>query len=111
AAYYLAGTVLTTLFGAGFVVATETLHVLLLALFVNLIAGQYRTALVALGRQRQDLGAVAASALVHVAAKLVLIPLFAIAATECGTLLGELILMLAAMSLVLSAFRESSDCK
>jgi O-antigen/teichoic acid export membrane protein len=105
AALFLARVALTTLFGPTFGAATRVLQVLLLALIVNLIAGHCRTALVAMGRQRYDLGAVAASAIFHVMAKLILIPLVGIAGTACGTLAGEALLMLIAMSLVRTNIR------
>jgi len=107
--FFLARASLMILFGPRFDAATGILQVLLLAAFVNLIAGQYRTALVASGCQRQDLAAVAASAIAHVVAKLVLIPQFGAAGTACGTLLGEAMLMFTAMSLVRTTIRESRD--
>jgi O-antigen/teichoic acid export membrane protein len=109
AGFFLARASLMILFGPGFDAATGILQVLLLAVFVNLIAGQYRTALVAAGCQRQDLAAVAASAVAHVAAKLILIPHFGAAGTACGTLLGEAVLMVTAMSLVRTTVRESRN--
>jgi O-antigen/teichoic acid export membrane protein len=89
-----AETALHFLFGPDFEAATRPLRVLLLALPANLAAGHYRAALIALGRQQLDLRLVAACALVHIGAKLCLIPAFGMSGAACGTVAGEAALML-----------------
>jgi O-antigen/teichoic acid export membrane protein len=95
ASLFLAQTALRLLFPPGFQSATGALQILLLALPLTLIAGHYRTALVAEGLQRHDLGLVTIGAIVHLGAKLVLIPILGSSGAAWGTLTGEAILMLA----------------
>jgi O-antigen/teichoic acid export membrane protein len=95
----LAGTILQLLFarpGFRFDAATAVCQVLLLALPANLVAGHFRSVLIAVGRQRLDVRLVAAGAIVHVAAKLILIALLGMIGAAWGTLLGETVLMLLA---------------
>jgi O-antigen/teichoic acid export membrane protein len=100
AALLLAGPVLRMLFGAGFEAATGALQILLVALPLNLVAGHFRTLLVATGRQRRDLGLVAIGTIVHVAAKLILIPAVGMNGAAWGTLVGEAALMLVSWAAV-----------
>jgi O-antigen/teichoic acid export membrane protein len=97
AAWFLTGFALRLLFGPPFAAATEAVQILFLALPAHLVAGHFRTALVAVGRQRQDLGIVGAATLAHVAAKLCLIPFLGINGAAWGTLFGEIALMLLAL--------------
>jgi O-antigen/teichoic acid export membrane protein len=92
-ALLLTSFVLGLLFGAPFVAATSAVQILFLAWPVQLISGHFRTALVAQGRQRQDLGLVGVATIAHLIAKLSLIPLLGINGAALGTLTGELILL------------------
>jgi O-antigen/teichoic acid export membrane protein len=92
----LARAVLHLLFGGNFEEATTALQILILALPLHLAAGHFRTAFVALGRQRLDLRLVAIAAVVHVAAKLLLIPRLGITGAAWGTLVGEAALLVLA---------------
>jgi O-antigen/teichoic acid export membrane protein len=94
AALLLAGPVLHLLFGASFEAATGALRILVLALPLNLVAGHFRILLVATGRQRRDLSLVAIGTVVHVSAKLILIPAVGFNGAAWGTLVGEAALML-----------------
>ena len=91
----LARPVMHLLFPPAFDVATGALQILLIALPLHLAAGHFRTALVATGRQRRDLGLVTAGAIIHIAAKLLLIPLLGISGAAWGTLAGEAMLLFA----------------
>ncbi len=95
-AMFLAENVLRLLFGDSFAAATRPVQILFLAWPAYLVAGHFRTALIALGRQRQDLRLVVVATLVHVAAKLCLIPWLGINGAAWGTLFGEILLMLLA---------------
>jgi O-antigen/teichoic acid export membrane protein len=95
-AMFFAENVLQLLFGAPFAAAARPVQILFLAWPAHLIAGHFRTALLALGRQGQDLRLVVAAALAHVAAKLCLIPWLGINGAAWGTLAGEIVLMLLA---------------
>jgi O-antigen/teichoic acid export membrane protein len=101
-----AGTILHLLFARASDAATAICQVLLLALPANLIAGHFRSALIALGRQRLDVRLVAIGAMVHVAAKLILIPLCGMIGAAWGTLLGETVLMLLAWQACRATTRE-----
>ncbi len=92
----LAGTILPLLFSREVNEAIPICQVLLLALPPSLVAGHYRAALIALGRQGLDMRLVAVGAAVHVVAKLALIPLYGMIGAAWGTLVGETILMLLA---------------
>ena len=92
----LSRAVLHLLFGGNFEEATTALQILILALPLHLAAGHFRTALVALGRQRLDLRLVALAAIVHVAVKLLLIPRLGITGAAWGTLVGETALLMLA---------------
>jgi O-antigen/teichoic acid export membrane protein len=89
----LARAVLHLLFGGDFEGATTALRILILALPLHLAAGHFRTAFVALGRQRLDLRLVALTAIVHVAVKLLLIPRLGITGAAWGTFVGEAALL------------------
>lgn len=101
----LSGVVLRMLFKPEFGAAAGALQILVLAVPVHLAAGHYRLALVALNRQRQDLVLVAISALVHVAAKVLLIPTLGLNGAALGTFTGEGVLMLLALVGVRSALK------
>ena len=96
AGIFLARAVLHLLFGGNFEEATPALQILILALPLHLAAGHFRTAFVALGRQRLDLRLVALAAIVHVAAKLLLIPRLGITGAAWGTVAGEAALLVLA---------------
>ncbi len=89
----LSRAVLHLLFGGNFEGATTALKILIVALPLHLTAGHFRTAFVALGRQRLDLRLVALAAIVHVAVKLFLIPRLGITGAAWGTLVGEAALL------------------
>ncbi|MGE5194507.1 MAG: oligosaccharide flippase family protein [Deltaproteobacteria bacterium] len=93
-ALLLAPGVLRFLYGPDFDGATGVLRILLLVLPLQLLAGHWRAALVAAGRQRYDLGLVACGAVVHVGAKLTLIPAVGIGGAAWGTFAGEATLLL-----------------
>ncbi|MGE5194314.1 MAG: polysaccharide biosynthesis C-terminal domain-containing protein [Deltaproteobacteria bacterium] len=97
----------TGVFPPGFEAATRALQILLVVVPLQPVAGHYRTALVALGRQRHDLGVVSAGAIVRVAAKLVLIPLAGISGAAWGTLTGEAAVMLPAVFVARTPVRAS----
>jgi O-antigen/teichoic acid export membrane protein len=96
AALFFASVALRVLFGAPFIAATWAVQILFLVWPAQLVAGHFRTALVAQGRQRQDLGLVGGAALAHVIAKACLIPWLGITGAAWGTLGGETLLALAA---------------
>jgi O-antigen/teichoic acid export membrane protein len=96
AGVFLARPVLHLLFGGNFEEATGALQILILALLPHLAAGHFRTAFVALGRQRLDLRLVALATIAHIAAKLVLIPRLGITGAAWGTFVGEAVLLVLA---------------
>lgn len=106
AALLFAGIALRLLFGAPFTAATSAVQILFLAWPAQLVAGHFRTALVAQGRQQRDLRLVGAAAVVHVIAKFVLIPWLGINGAACGTLAGEIFLMLLAWQAQHPSYRE-----
>lgn len=85
----LAAPMLTVVFGPEFVVAVPALRLLSLVVVVNLVGRHYRQVLVATGRQVVDLRMTGIGAVVHVVAKLGLIPAFGITGAALGTLVGE----------------------
>ena len=103
----LAGTILQLLFARASEAATAVCQVLLLALPANLVAGHFRSVLIAVGRQRLDVRLVAAGAIVHVAAKLILIPTLGMIGAAWGTLLGETMLMLLAWQASRTVLRDN----
>jgi O-antigen/teichoic acid export membrane protein len=109
AALLLGPAVLRLLFGPGFDEAAPVLRVLLLVLPLQLLSGHGRMALVALGRQRYDLGLVACSAGVHVVSKLALIPSFGMIGAASGTFAGEAVLVLLAWYATHTVFREAEN--
>jgi PST family polysaccharide transporter len=109
AALLLGPAVLRLLFGPGFDEAAPVLRILLLVLPLQLLSGHGRMALVALGRQRYDLGLVAVSAVIHVGAKLALIPAFGMSGAAWGTFAGEAALMFLAWYATRTVFREGED--
>src|SRR5262245_5525393 len=109
AALLLGPAVLRLLFGPGFDEAVPVLRILLLVLPLQLLSGHGRMALVALGRQRYDLGLVAFSAGVHVTAKLALIPSFGMIGAAWGTFAGEAALMVLAWYATRTVFREGEN--
>lgn len=104
----LADTILPLLFTRAATAAIAICQVLLLALPANHIAGHFRTALVALGRQRLDVRLVAIGAIIHVAAKLILIPIYGMLGAAWGTLLGETALMLLACQACRTSLRDEA---
>jgi O-antigen/teichoic acid export membrane protein len=82
------------LFGVEFVGAATSLRVLLVALIINVSLRHYRQVLLARGLERIDFGNSVVASVVHVAAKLLLIPLFGITGAALGTLIGESVLFL-----------------
>jgi PST family polysaccharide transporter len=98
--------VLRLLFGPGFDDAVPVLRLLLLVLPLQLLSGHGRMALVALGRQRYDLGLVAVSSVVHVAAKLALIPALGMMGAAWGTFTGEAALVFLTWYATRTVFRE-----
>jgi O-antigen/teichoic acid export membrane protein len=104
----LAAKILPLLFTRAADAAIAICQVLVLALPANLVAGHFRTALVALGRQRRDMRLVAVGAMIHVAAKLILIPLFGMIGAAWGTLLGETVLMLLAWQACRASLRDEA---
>ncbi len=86
--------------------ATGVCRILIPAVPVNLVAGHFRMALIALGRQRLDARPVAIGAIVHVAAKLLLIPALGLIGAAWGTLVGETVLMLLAWKVCRSVLRD-----
>jgi O-antigen/teichoic acid export membrane protein len=106
-ALLLGPAVLRLLFGPGFDEAVPVLRILLLVLPLQLLSGHERMALLALGRQRYDLGLVAFSAGIHVAAKLALIPSFGMIGAAWGTFAGEAALVVLAWYATRTVFREA----
>ena len=80
------------LFGVEFAGAASSLRLLSLALLVNISLRHYRQVLLARGLQRMDLRNSVVGGLVHVGAKVVLIPAMGIVGAAAGTLLGEAVL-------------------
>jgi O-antigen/teichoic acid export membrane protein len=109
AALLLGPAVLRLLFGPDFGEAAPALRILLLVLPLQLVSGHGRMALVALGRQRYDLGLVAVSAAVHVAAKLALIPALGMIGAAWGTFAGETALVLLTWYATHTVFREGEN--
>jgi O-antigen/teichoic acid export membrane protein len=106
--WLFAGFILHLLFPRASDAAANVCQVLMLAVSVNLIAGHFRTAFVARGRQRLDFALVAVGAVVHVAAKLVLIPLLGMIGAAWGTVVGEIVLMLLAWNACRTALRDDA---
>jgi O-antigen/teichoic acid export membrane protein len=104
----LSRAVLHLLFGGNFEEATTALQILILALPLHLAAGHFRSAFVALGRQRLDLRLVALAAIVHVAVKLLLIPRLGITGAASGTFVGEAALFVLAWHAGRSVLRQSA---
>jgi O-antigen/teichoic acid export membrane protein len=96
AAMFFATTALRLLFGAPFVAAGPALQILFLAWPALIASGHFRIALVAHGRQRQDLRLIAAAAFAHAISKICLIPWLGINGAACGTLASEVFLMIIA---------------
>jgi O-antigen/teichoic acid export membrane protein len=103
----LAPFLLSVLFGSDFRDAAGILRVLFLVLPLQLLAGQWRAALVALGRQRYDLGLVTVGAVVHVGTKLGLIPALGIVGAAWGTFAGEVTLMVLSWYAIRTALRDA----
>ncbi len=89
-----AATALRLLFGPDFETATRALQILLLALPIALVGGHYHAALFAVGCQRHVLALLAIGTVIHIAAKLLLVPFFGITGAAWGTLAGEFAVML-----------------
>lgn len=87
--------------------AVGILQILAVAIPVNLGAGHFRSVLLAVGRQRLDVRLVAIGAIVHVAAKLFLIPLLGMLGAAWGTVLGETVVMLLAWQACRAVLREN----
>jgi O-antigen/teichoic acid export membrane protein len=103
----LAPFLLRFLFGPDFDDVDGVLRILFLVLPLQLLAGQWRAALVALGRQRYDLGLVTVGAIVHVGAKLTLIPALGVAGAAWGTFAGEIVLMSLAWYAIRTVLRDA----
>jgi O-antigen/teichoic acid export membrane protein len=88
-----AGPLLRLLFGVKFAGASTSLRVLSIALLANISLRHYRQVLLARGLQSLDLRNSVIGGLVHVAAKIVLIPAMGIAGAAVGTLVGEIALL------------------
>ena len=85
----LAKWIVTSVYGPGFADAAPVLQILLVTLLIYLMSAHFRNALIAQGRQHRNLGNVAVSTLVHIGAKLILIPTLGLVGAALGTLLGE----------------------
>jgi len=104
--FVLAGTILHLLFARETAAATSVFQILLLALPAGLASGHFRTALIALKRQRLDVKIVAAGTALHVAVKLALISTLGLTGAAWGTLAGECVLLILAWLAVRQALRE-----
>jgi len=104
----LAGAALRMLFGPQFDEASPALRILIVALGATLVSGHFRTMLVAVGRQRQDLAIVAGGAIVHAGMKLLLIPTIGMSGAAWGTLAGEIAVLGLSWKAARSALRAGS---
>jgi O-antigen/teichoic acid export membrane protein len=104
----LAGSILHLLFARESAGATRVFQILLLALPAVLASGHFRTALIALKRQQLDVGLVAAATIIHVAAKLLLIPILGMTGAAWGTLVGECALLVLAWNAARKAMSDSA---
>ena len=101
-----AADVLGLLFPDDFLGAQSSLRYLLGALLASTLAGQLRYALMAMNRQVTDMRNTGASAVVHVAAKVALIPLFGIEGAAIGCLAGEVTLLVLSAATLARAFSD-----
>jgi O-antigen/teichoic acid export membrane protein len=94
-----------------FAAGALSLQVLLVALLFTFISSHFRNALLAQGRQHQDLRYVLIATITHVVLKLALIPTMGIAGAAIGTCVGEGVLALLGARAVLwpSEGRDRSD--
>lgn len=93
---------LVTMFDPTFAAATTSLQLLLVSLFISLVSGHFRLALIALNRQKEDSIAVTLTTVAHIILKLAFVPLFGITGAALGTCAGELFLLGAMVYLVRS---------
>lgn len=84
---------LALLFRPELAAAAPSLRILLCATILGFMAGHFRNALIAVGRQTTDLGIVAAGATAHVVLKVALVPRLGIAGAALGSAAGEAILL------------------
>lgn len=92
--WVIADFLISLLFGVDYAGAGDVLRVLSLAMVANLVARHYRQVLLVRKMQNTDLKISTYSGVVHLLAKLLLIPLFGIIGCALGTLIGEVFLML-----------------
>jgi O-antigen/teichoic acid export membrane protein len=85
--------ILRLVFGAGYVAATTSFQILLVALLVSVVGQVYRRTLVAQGRQDREFVLVALATGVHLALKFALVPSMGMAGAAVGTLAGETCLL------------------
>jgi len=90
---HTAGDIVRWVFDPRFDDAELPLRILLVALVLSLASGHYRQALIAVGRQRQDLRNVTACSVAGLVAKVALIPLLGIAGAALGSIVAELLLI------------------
>ncbi len=84
-----AGPLLTMLFGPGYSAASGAFQLMTVAWLLNLVRLHYRQVLLVSGDQYTDFKQTAATTVVHVAAKLVLIPVLGITGAALGSVIGE----------------------
>lgn len=92
--WLIADFLISLLFGTDYTGASDVLRILSLAIVANIVGRHYRQVLIVKKLQKTDLKISSISALVHLLAKLLLIPLFGIIGCALGTLVGELSLMI-----------------
>ena len=90
AAMFGARWILGTLYGPAFQAATLSLQVLLFAILVGLISNHFRQIMIAQNRQTTDFRIASISSIVHILAKLALIPFLGILGAAVGSVIGEL---------------------
>lgn len=91
--FYSASFSLSLLFGSAFTEATVILQVLCIVVFVNIFSRHYRQVLLVCNHKEDDFRMSSRSCIIHLIAKIILIPLFGPIGCAIGTLLGECYLL------------------
>lgn len=91
--WILADFMINILFGSDYDRSGTILRILSIAVVANIVGKHYRQVLLVKKMQNKDLETSGVSAVVHIAAKLALVPFFGIVGCAVGALIGELVLM------------------
>ncbi len=92
--WLIADLLINLLFGVAYAGAADVLRILSLAIIANIVARHYRQVLLAKKMPTTDLKLSGISAVVHLLAKVLLIPFLGIVGAALGTLIGEISLMI-----------------